>query len=66
VEKDKIDMGESINITVTVKNTGSLKGKETVLLYLNDVAASVPGQQAIKAFKKSSLIQARKNRSTLP
>jgi beta-glucosidase len=56
IEKDKINSGESINITVTVKNTGSLKGKETVLLYLNDVAASVtrPNKQ-LKAFKKIEL-----------
>jgi beta-glucosidase len=30
VEKDTINLGENITITVTVKNTGSLKGKETV------------------------------------
>jgi beta-glucosidase len=56
LEKDKINSGENINITVTVKNTGSLKGKETVLLYLNDVAASVsrPKKQ-LKAFKKIEL-----------
>ncbi len=42
---------------LTVKNTGSLKGKETVLLYLNDVAASVsrPNKQ-LKAFKKIELL----------
>lgn len=56
VEKDKINRGESINITVNVKNTGPLKGRETVLLYLNDVAASVtrPNKQ-LKAFKKVEL-----------
>ncbi len=56
LEKDKINNGESINITVTVKNTGSLTGKETVLLYVNDVAASVtrPNKQ-LKAFKKIEL-----------
>jgi beta-glucosidase len=56
MEKDKINRDENINITVNVKNTGSLKGKETVLLYLNDVAASVtrPNKQ-LKAFKKIEL-----------
>jgi len=56
VEKDKINLGENIKISVTVKNTGSFKGKETVLLYLNDVAASVsrPNKQ-LKAFKKIEL-----------
>jgi len=56
VEKDKINSGENINITVKVKNTGSLTGKEAVLLYINDVAASVtrPNKQ-LKAFKKVEL-----------
>ena len=34
VEKDSIKMGEAINISVNVKNTGSLTGKETVLLWI--------------------------------
>ncbi|MFA6072048.1 MAG: glycoside hydrolase family 3 N-terminal domain-containing protein [Janthinobacterium sp.] len=56
VEKNKIKKNENIKVTVTVKNTGSIKGKETVLLYLNDVAASVtrPSKQ-LKAFKKVEL-----------
>ncbi len=56
VEKNQIDSGENINISVNVKNTGLMKGKETVLLYLNDVAASVtrPNKQ-LKAFKKIEL-----------
>jgi beta-glucosidase len=55
-EKEKINRNENINITVNIKNTGSLKGKETVLLYINDVAASVtrPNKQ-LKAFKKVEL-----------
>ena len=57
LEKDKVKMGENINISVNVKNTGAVKGKETVLLYLNDVAASVtrPNKQ-LKAFKKVELV----------
>jgi beta-glucosidase len=56
VENDKIKKGENIKITVTVKNAGSLTGKDTVLLYLNDAAASVtrPSKQ-LKAFKKIEL-----------
>lgn len=55
-EKEKINMGENINVSVKVKNTGALTGKETVLLYINDVAASVtrPNKQ-LKAFKKVEL-----------
>ncbi|RIZ68005.1 MAG: beta-glucosidase [Methylococcales bacterium] len=56
VEKDTYTMDESINLSVTVKNTGHLKGKEAVLVYINDVAASVtrPNKQ-LKAFKKVDL-----------
>jgi len=41
---------------VNVKNTGARTGKETLLVYLNDVAASVtrPNKQ-LKAFKKLEL-----------
>ncbi len=56
VEKDKISMGDNVTVSVNVKNTGALKGKETVLVYINDVAASVtrPNKQ-LKAFKKVEL-----------
>ena len=56
LQKDKFTLDENINITVTVKNTGLIKGKETVLLYVNDIAASVtrPSKQ-LKAFKKVEL-----------
>jgi beta-glucosidase len=56
VDKEMVGIGENINVSVNVKNTGALKGKETVLLYLNDVAASVtrPNKQ-LKAFKKVEL-----------
>ncbi len=50
------NMGDTIELSVTVKNTGLMSGKETVLVYLNDVAASVtrPSRQ-LKAFKKVEL-----------
>jgi beta-glucosidase len=56
VDKAQIRSDENITVHVTVKNTGTLKGKETVLLYLNDVAASVtrPVKQ-LKAFRKVEL-----------
>ena len=43
----------SINVTVTVKNTGNVDGEETVQLYIRDYAASVirPVKE-LKAFKK--------------
>lgn len=56
VDKEKINIGENINVSVNVKNTGALTGKEAVLVYINDVAASVtrPNKQ-LKAFKKVEL-----------
>ncbi|NOV28920.1 beta-glucosidase [Methylomonas sp. Kb3] len=56
LSKDNIAMGENIDVTVKVKNTGTLTGKETVMVYLHDVAASVsrPVKQ-LKAFKKVEL-----------
>ena len=56
LEKHTITSSETLNVTVQVKNTGAVKGKEVVLLYLNDLAASVtrPNKQ-LKAFKKVEL-----------
>ena len=56
IDKPHYKMGEPIHISVNVTNTGSIKGKETVLVYLNDMAATVtrPNKQ-LKAFKKVEL-----------
>jgi beta-glucosidase len=54
--KSQIGKGENLDLTVKVKNTGQRVGKEAVLVYVNDVAASVsrPVKQ-LKAFKKVEL-----------
>ena len=39
---DKIKAGESLKVSVKVKNTGDLPGDEVVQLYVRDVEASVP------------------------
>jgi beta-glucosidase len=56
VEQNQIKMNENLNVSVAVTNTGSRTGKETVLLYLHDVAATVtrPNKQ-LKAFEKVDL-----------
>ncbi len=56
VDKPYYKMGEPIHISVNVANTGSIKGNETVLVYLNDMAATVtrPNKQ-LRAFKKIEL-----------
>lgn len=55
-DKTIIGFHDNITVSVDVKNTGKVAGKETVLLYLNDVAASVtrPNKQ-LKAFQKIGL-----------
>ncbi|MFM8341929.1 MAG: glycoside hydrolase family 3 C-terminal domain-containing protein, partial [Methylomonas sp.] len=52
----QIKLGEGIEVSVEVKNTGKITGKEAVLVYLNDVAASVtrPNKQ-LKAYAKVEL-----------
>ena len=48
--------GESIRAAVTVKNTGTCAGTETIQLYLHDVAASVVRPvKELKDFRKVTL-----------
>ncbi|MDD4913413.1 MAG: glycoside hydrolase family 3 N-terminal domain-containing protein [Methylococcales bacterium] len=56
LDKTSIANGEDINVSVKVRNTGNLTGKEVVMVYLHDVAASVtrPNRQ-LKAFRKVEL-----------
>lgn len=56
LHKSQIKIGEKLELSVNVKNTGTRAGKETVMLYLNDMAASVsrPVRQ-LKAFQKVEL-----------
>lgn len=51
-----IGQGDSLTITIPIKNTGESKGKETVQLYIGDEKASVlrPVKE-LKAFEKISL-----------
>ena len=56
LHQQQIKMVETLELSVNVKNTGAITGKETVMVYLNDMAASVtrPVKQ-LKAFKKLEL-----------
>ena len=49
LDRDRLQAGETLTATVTVKNVGDRPGKEAVQLYLRDVNASVvrPVQQLI-------------------
>ncbi len=56
INKSEINTNENITITVDVKNTGKVSGKEAVLLYLSDEYASItPEVKALKRFEKISL-----------
>lgn len=47
---------QKVNVTVNVKNTGKLKGKEVVQLYYNDLVASItPSVKKLMAFDKIEL-----------
>ena len=56
VTNDKIRMNESVEISVNVTNTGNRKGKESVLLFLKDLYATIsPEVRSLKGFKKIEL-----------
>lgn len=48
---------EDITVKVTVKNTGKMKGKETILLYTSDIYASLtPDMKRLRRFEKTELL----------
>ena len=48
---------DDLNVTVKVRNAGSVKGKESVLLYSSDLVASVvPDNKRLRAFTKIELM----------
>lgn len=56
VDKAKFRSGESVRVKVTVTNTGSRAGEETVQLYTRDLVASVTRPvKELKGFQKISL-----------
>jgi beta-glucosidase len=53
----KLTKGDSLKVTVNVKNTGKVAGDEVVQLYLSNLDAIVPVPiHALKAFKRISLL----------
>ena len=48
--------GDELTVSVKVTNTGSVAGKESVLLFSSDLVASlVPDNRRLRAFEKVSL-----------
>lgn len=55
-DKQTFDAGDTLTISVDVKNTGTMKGKEAVLLFSTDVVASqVPEVRRLRDFQKAEL-----------
>ena len=56
VDRTSFTAGDVLNVSVDVKNTGSVKGKEAVLLYSSDLVESlVPDNRVLRAFDKVEL-----------
>ena len=53
IDKTKMAQGESVNVSIAVKNIGNYDGEEVVQLYLKDVVRSItPPVRQLKGFKK--------------
>ena len=56
LSKNKMHLTDSITATVTLKNTGKLKGKEVIEWFLTDEYASItPANKKLKGFSKVEL-----------
>ncbi len=56
VDKSDFTADDTLTFTVDVKNTGDLSGKESVLLFSNDLVASLtPDTRRLRAFEKVDL-----------
>jgi beta-glucosidase len=57
LEKNVITMDGALQLSVSVKNTGAIAGKEVVQIYTSDLVRSVmPPMRELKAFSKVSLM----------
>ena len=55
-DKTEFAAGDSITFSVDVTNTGTMAGKESVLLYVSDLVATItPDNRRLRAFDKVSL-----------
>lgn len=56
IDKTEYSKNEAIQISVDVTNTGKLKGKESVQLYISDLVASItPAVKRLRGFEKIEL-----------
>jgi beta-glucosidase len=56
ISKTNLKSGETLTVTIDVKNTGQLEGKESVLLYTSQLYASIaPDSKRLRAYDKINL-----------
>ena len=56
IDKKEFIAGDTVSISIDIKNTGSSVGKETVMLFSSDLSASVtPDVRRLRAFEKINL-----------
>ncbi|HEU4796228.1 MAG TPA: fibronectin type III-like domain-contianing protein, partial [Pyrinomonadaceae bacterium] len=56
VDKPTISVNDELTVSVTVTNTGARAGKESVLVYVSDLAASIsPPNRRLRRFAKVNL-----------
>jgi beta-glucosidase len=56
ISKSELKDGEALTVSIDVKNTGSLEGKESVLLYTSQMYASIsPDFKRLRAYDKINL-----------
>lgn len=69
IGRTQVEIGESVDVSVTIKNTGACDGDEIVQLYIHDEAASVTRPvKEMKGFKRIHLAkgESKKVTFTLP
>lgn len=66
IDKKSFVPGDTISVTVDVKNTGEMAGKESVMLFTSDLVASItPDVRRLRAFRKINLQPGEKKTVTL-
>jgi beta-glucosidase len=56
VDKNEFLPGDVLTVSVDVKNTGKVAGKESVMLFSSDLVASItPDVRRLRAFRKMNL-----------
>ena len=65
VGKTQYKLGETIEVSVTVANTGELAGEEVVQLYIHDISADIARPiKELKGFEKIKLAKGEQRRVT--